>query len=323
MFAKKTEEKDESLENTMDKMGDIFDTPRARCLQLKTEFLRKAQDYKFWGFNKSRQRVIALDTMARYCRQSIELAKWGTELRNDVHLDIKSFLLEDHVLPVPRSLRAKLGAAGEYAMTEAQEVAFMMAELEELSNNALTEFEKEEWSKLEEFNQYSYDLRALRKKIYTEEWVDGYNDHVLFDDIQVYEHEVNNFLERFKKLLSKREVQIWKRKVKDTLKFSESILGFSMSDEEKSTEALTDDIGNTSKSIIITQEKQENPVPEETLENESVVPEVKEVFKAVKFQESLIRNLPEVQVTKFFDAPSSAAVDLDIEARVLKLKFFR
>ena len=138
--------KDESLEDTVGGSDDIFDTPCMRCLKLKTEFLRKARNYKFWGINKSRQRVIALDNIVRYCRQSIELAEWGTELKNDVDMDIESFLLEEQVLPVPRSVRAKLGIAGEHAITRAQEVYFMMAELEELHDDALTEFEKVEWS---------------------------------------------------------------------------------------------------------------------------------------------------------------------------------
>ena len=140
MLAKKTEENDESLEDTMDKSSDIFDTPRACCLKLKTEFLRRARDYKFWGRDNSRQRVIALDTMLRYCRQSTEVAEWGTELRKDVDTDIESFLLEEHVLPVPRSIRAKL--KGEFVSTESQGqgVSFMMAVIEELRTNALTEF---------------------------------------------------------------------------------------------------------------------------------------------------------------------------------------
>ena len=326
MFAKKTEEKDESLENTMDKMGDIFDTPRVRCLQLKTEFLRKARNYKFWGHNKSRQRVIALDNVAMYCRQSIELAEWGIELRNDVHMDIKSFLLEDHVLPVPRSVREKLGTAGEYAITEAQEVAFMMAELEELRNYALTEFEKEEWSKLEKFNQYSYQLRALRKKIYKEKWVDGYNDHILFDDIQEYECQVKNFLEKFKKILGRREVCIWKKKLKDTLRFSEGILGFTMDYEELEAVEVESHKKNheeTFESIAkSTPERLEMNVAEEPLEMKSFVPEVHDIFEAAKFQESLVENLPDAPVTEFFDNQSSA-VDVEIEARLMKLKFFR
>ena len=57
-----------------------------------------------------------------------------------------------------------------------------MAELQEVRNDALTEFEKEEWSKKEEFDQYSFELREIRKKIYTgEKWVSGYNCHVLFE----------------------------------------------------------------------------------------------------------------------------------------------
>ena len=195
MFAKKTDEVDESLENTMEEMEDIFDTPRAQCLKLKTDFLRKARDYKFWGRDKSKQRVIALDNLARYCRQSIELAEWGTELRNDVNMDIESFLFgEEQVLPVPRAVRSKLVLAAEDAghgrcISKSQEVSSVMAELEEIRVDALTEYENEEWFETEEFNQYSYELRELRKQVYTgEKWVSGYNCHVLFDLIQEYEY---------------------------------------------------------------------------------------------------------------------------------------
>ena len=83
--------KDESLEDGMDEGADIFETPRLRCLKLKTEFLKKARNYKFWGLNKSRQRVIALDTVVRYCRQSMEVARQceTEELMNDVLIDIQ------------------------------------------------------------------------------------------------------------------------------------------------------------------------------------------------------------------------------------------
>ena len=324
MFAKKTEEKDESLENTMDKIGDIFDTPRTWCLHLKTEFLRKARDYKFWGHDKSRQRVVALDTVNRYCKQSMESAEWGTELRNDVLLDIQSLLMEDRVLPVPRSVRAKLCNAVEFATMQAQVVPFMLAELEEISNTALIEFEKEEWSKLEEFNQDSYELRALRKKIYKEKWVDGYNDHILFDDIQEYEFHVKNFLEKYKKILGLREIGIWKRKLKDTFKFTESILGFLMDEEERAKKANTseDEVEDVFESTASSPERFGKSVSEETLEVKSVVPEVQEICKAAKLQESSIQNLPDVPVNEFFENQSSA-VDVDIKARLLKLKFFR
>ena len=103
MVAKKTEDKEESLEG-----GDVFDSPRMQCLQLKMKFLKKAKDFKFWGHDKSRQRVVALDTFLQYCNKSMDLTDFGTELRNDVHQDIKSFLQEDYVIPIPRSIREKL-----------------------------------------------------------------------------------------------------------------------------------------------------------------------------------------------------------------------
>jgi hypothetical protein len=217
--------KDESLEDTMDGCDDIFDTPRMQCLKLKTEFLRKVQDYKFWGFNKSRQRVTALETVVRYCRQSMEVARQceTEKLMNDVLEDIQGFMLEEHILPVPRSLRGKLRNAiddneEEWGAFNIESlVPFLTLELEDLRDEARMEFENQEWSKLNEFNQNAFELRSLRKRIY-----EGAN---VFFDIQEYEFEVESFLEKYQKILGRKEVGIWKRKVKDTIKFAEEILG--------------------------------------------------------------------------------------------------
>ena len=325
MFAKKTEEKDESLENTMDKKGDIFDTPRMRCLQLKTEFLRKARNFKFWGFNKSRQRVTALDTVARYCKQSMELAEWDTELRNDVFRDIKCFLLEDRVLPVPSSVRENLHSAmveqaGRYTglfgpgtFCLQKQVHFVKDELEKLREEALTEYESEEWSKLEEFNQHSYDLRTIRKKIYEGNWGVIDNDYVLVDYTEAYKKEVKNFLGKYKKILGKREIAIWKKKIKDTLKFAEGILGFSIDEDDYREKNVNEDAENTSKSSVTTPEK---------LSNDKVEDVVQEIFDATKTQELLVEDLPSVpEDGNAFDSMNS--VDLEIEARLLQLKFFR
>ena len=129
----------------MDEASDIFDTPRARYLKLRTEFLRKARDYKFWGHAKSRQRVSALDALLRYCRQSVRFADLGTELRNDIHVDIRSFLLEYAVLPVPQTVREKLWSCHDaFVKKEEQEIPFIMIELDKVLNDTLAEFEKEE-----------------------------------------------------------------------------------------------------------------------------------------------------------------------------------
>ena len=285
---------------------DIFDTPRMVCLKLKTEFLRKARNYKFWGFNKSRQRVTALDTFARYCMQSMEVAKGETKLMNDVREDIQSFMLE-HVLPLPHSLREKLNSAkdaneeqfGPFCLET--EAMFIRDELENLRDEALAEFENEEWSSQEEFHQYTFELRALRKRIYQS------NNDNLLNDFLDYDVHVENFLKQFRKILGKRCVDIWKRKLRDTAKFAQGILGFSMinasADEfEPNVSADVEDIETNSKSVVFTQEKFDNPVPEETLQLKSLVPEVEEVFVAARHHNS---------------------VDLDIEARLLKIKFFR
>ena len=217
--------KDEALEDTVGGSDNIFDTPRMRCLKLKTEFLRKARNYKFWGINKSRQRVTALDTVVRYCKQSMEVAKQcETELIDDVREDIQGFILEEQILPIPRSLRAKLRSSledkeEEWGPFEIESVVtHITLELQDHRDEALKEFENEEWSKQNEFNQNAFELRSLRKRIYEK--------HNVFFDIQEYEFEVKNFLEKYQKILGKREVGIWKRKVKETIKFAEEILGY-------------------------------------------------------------------------------------------------
>ena len=302
----------------MDESRDIFETPSLRCLKLKTEFLKKARNYKFWGWGKSRQRVIALDTFFSYCNQSLEIAKCETKLMNYVREDIESFMLEEHVLPLPRSLREKLNSAKDaneeqfgpfYLETEA---LFIRDELENLCDEALAEVENQEWSRQQEFCQCTFELRSLRKRIY--------ENHNVFSDIQEYEFEVENFVEKFRKILGKREAGIWKKKLKDTIKYAEGILGFSMSDNvEESSEGDE----RSSKSTIITQGQLGNPVSEETFDAIPPVPEVQEVFDPAKSQESMIENIPNepAATEEFFVGQSS--VDLDIENRLLKLKLFR
>ena len=138
---------------------------------------------------------------------------------------------------------------------------------------------------------------------------------------------MKNLLEKYKKILGRREISIWKKKLKDTLKFSEGVLGFKMDNEELGTvetrkkDKTEETFESNAKS---TPERFENNVVDDTLELniKPIVPQVQEIFEAVKLQESFMENLPEVPVTELIDDQSSA-VDLDIEARLLKLKFFR
>merc|ERR1719318_680867 len=182
-----------------------------------------------------------------------------------------------------------------------------MAELQELFNDALAQIEKEEWSMRDDFNQDSCDLRSLGKKIYTgkdgagKEWVID----VLCGDMEEYKWQVKNFLKKYKKILGKREVVIWKKKLKDTFDFAQDVLGFSLLEEDETSE-----------------EEKANP---ESLaqEVESIEPKVEDIFDATKKEELLLESLPNVPADTdgFFDDHSS--VDEIIEARLLKIKFFR
>ena len=97
-------------DNTMSEAKDIFDTPGLKYLQMKKSFLKKARNFQFWGSNGSSQRVIALDTMLRYCQESMRLRDrlWDdaqtlcdVEVSKDILLDIKNIVLEKQAFTVP------------------------------------------------------------------------------------------------------------------------------------------------------------------------------------------------------------------------------
>ena len=90
---------------------------------------------------------------------------------------------------------------------------------------------------------------------------------------------MKNFLEKYKKILGLREIGILKRKLKDTFKFTESILGFSMDEEERAEKANTseDEVEDVFESTASSSERFGKSVSEETLEVKSVVPEVQEI----------------------------------------------
>ena len=71
---------------------DLFFTPSLRCLHLKIEFLKKAQDFKFWGRNGSKQRVIAMDTLHKYCEESFGLTGNDDKLFEKMWLEIHNLV---------------------------------------------------------------------------------------------------------------------------------------------------------------------------------------------------------------------------------------
>ena len=64
---------EESFAEKMGRAKNIFDTPTKRYLDTKKAFLKNALRRKFWGANKSKQRVVAVNELLEYCKKSIEL----------------------------------------------------------------------------------------------------------------------------------------------------------------------------------------------------------------------------------------------------------
>ena len=202
--------------------SDLFHTPSMRCLQIKKEFLKKARNYKFWGRNWSRQRVIAMDTLFKYCEESIQLTMNDDKLYRKMWLEIHNLVLKDHpILPIPKTIREKLGIAVNEAEVEDDEdedsitVNAILEQLGKLRGLSLSQYESKEWSRIEQLNEDSFQLRKLRKRIY-----DGVN--VAFDTMD-YDFAVSKFLVKFKEMLTPEEVNIWNQKRLDTLTFAEEL----------------------------------------------------------------------------------------------------
>ena len=81
------------------KMGrdkNIFDTPTTNYLDLKKTFLNNALRRKFWGANKSKQRVVAVNELLKFYKESIELTEEcdDHELAHKVLKDIYNLVVK-------------------------------------------------------------------------------------------------------------------------------------------------------------------------------------------------------------------------------------
>ena len=147
------------------KMGrdkNIFDTPTTNYLDLKKTFLNNALRRKFWGANKSKQRVVAVNELLKFYKKSIELTEEcdDRELAHKVLKDIYNLVVKVETLPMPGSVRKGInGFDGFCTSCEGQEefgCEFDMNEhyefvsmLEEMCVKALEEYDTKEWASVE------------------------------------------------------------------------------------------------------------------------------------------------------------------------------
>ena len=167
-------------EKKMGRVKNIFDTPTKKYLDMKKDFLKNAPRRKFWGANKSKQRVVAVNEMLEYCKKSIKLTDecGDRELTHKVLEDIYNLVVQVETLPIPGSVRKKINNFVEGEEQEEFDCEFdcefdMMNEryefismLEEMCAKALEKYERKEWASVEKFNEDSFQLRFVRKSIY-------------------------------------------------------------------------------------------------------------------------------------------------------------
>ena len=143
-------EAEESLEVDVDDSDNIFDTPSLLWLQRKKSFLKKARDYQFWGRQGSKQRVIAMDSFRKYCVQSMDLTAVSPSLSMDALFDMQNIIHEQRLLPMPNYVRRKLVDVSKKDEHDPDlQVSGVMGELDDLCDDALAQYEKSEWSKLQ------------------------------------------------------------------------------------------------------------------------------------------------------------------------------
>ena len=112
-------------EKKMGRAKNVFDTPTKRYLDTKKAFMKNALRRKFWGANKSKQRVVAVNELLNYCKKSIELTDecGDSELAHKVLEDINNLVVnvEVETLPIPGSVRKEVNSFVEVCCGDQEE----------------------------------------------------------------------------------------------------------------------------------------------------------------------------------------------------------
>jgi hypothetical protein len=81
--------------------------------------------------------------------------------------DMQNIIHEQRLLPMPNDVRRKLvNVSKEEEHNPELQVSGVIRELDKLCDDALAQYEKSEWSKLQNIEEDLCQLRALRKCIY-------------------------------------------------------------------------------------------------------------------------------------------------------------
>ena len=237
---------------------------------------------------------------------------------------------------MPNKVRRKLIDVSKEEKHPELQASRVIQELDNLRNDALAQHEKREWSKLQNFDQVSSHLRFLRKCIQEcgqkYKKADGIGADELISIACEYEAGVNKFVYNYREILSSRETQVWKEKLKDTTIFAINALGYMPHGEEGTPEEgypLLDDYSED-----YDEEEFERATIEDARAADSILSNVKDSDSscqesptygerernddALEISEAvLIANLPSVPQEEVTNP-----IDLEIETRLEKIRTF-
>ena len=197
---------------------DPFDVPIFRYFNLREAFLNQFRYRNIWGFPCSKKRILALNGLLDYIKETTKLGETHPEIKKEVVNDNINLFTECDALPdFPEKTREKL-FLDSYDLEYEDKLAKIVDMLEKEKESSLKLFKLYEQSRLTKFEENPLDdtkaeddkivarkmsaeafrLRKLRKEIYDKTKM----KHEVKIDLIRYSWKIGRFVNKFKTRLT-------------------------------------------------------------------------------------------------------------------------
>ena len=126
---------------------DPFDTPIFRYYKLREAFLKQYRSRKIWGKEPSKQRILALNGLLEYIKETKKLGETHSEIKDEVVYDNLHLFIrrESNVLPnFPMKLWMKLTKKLDDVKGHEEMLATIVEQLEKQKEKQIKCFEVDE-----------------------------------------------------------------------------------------------------------------------------------------------------------------------------------
>ena len=134
---------------------DLFNAPKFRYLRKRETFLKMFRNGKIWGKHGSKQRVIALQEMINYIRETNALGETDSEVKMDALVQNIHLIYKGEVLPhLPDKLRRNVVAGSRENENYEDKLDKILDALEEEKEASLRVFELHESWRINDYENY-------------------------------------------------------------------------------------------------------------------------------------------------------------------------